>query len=48
MNHNIIILPVRVLYTDAYNIKFFKKKKDAERFARTKRLSKIEIEGEDT
>jgi hypothetical protein len=47
MRKKIIIPPIRVLYADAYNIRFFKKGKDAEKFASTKRLSKIEIEGED-
>lgn len=47
MRNKIIIPPFRVLYADAYNIAFFKKRTDAEKFARTKRLSKIESEEED-
>jgi hypothetical protein len=46
MSPKIVIPPFRVLYADAYNIAFFKKEKEAKKFARTKRLSKIEVEGE--
>ncbi len=42
----LIVPPIRVLYADTYNIKFFKKRKAAEKFARAKILSKIEVEGE--
>jgi len=45
MRDKIIIPPIRVLYADSYNIRFFKKEKDAEEFASTKTLSKIEVEG---
>ena len=47
MRNKIIIPPISVLYADTYNIKFFKKQKDAKKFASTKILSKIEVEGED-
>ncbi len=47
MIYKIVIPPIRVLYADAYNIKFFNKEKDAKKFASTKMLSKIEVEGED-
>lgn len=47
MSYKIIIPPIRVLYADKYNIRFFKKEKDAEKFASTKMLSKIEVEGEE-
>ncbi len=47
MRNKIIIPPIRVLYADTYNIRFFKKEKDAKKFASTKMLSKIEVEGED-
>ncbi len=40
--NELIVPPIRVLYADSYNIKFFKKEKDAEEFARTKILSMIE------
>ncbi len=38
----IVVPPIRVLYADSYNIRFFKKRKAAEKFARTKTLSRIE------
>jgi hypothetical protein len=47
MRDKIIIPPIRVLYADSYNIRFFKKEIDAKKFASTKTLSKIEIEGKD-
>jgi|GEM_PF-2998252 len=47
MSYKIVIPPIRVLYADTYNIRFFKKEKDAKKFASTKMLSKIEVEGEE-
>ncbi len=44
--NKLTIPPIRVFYADKYNIKFFKKEKAAKKFARTKILSKIEVEGE--
>ncbi len=44
--NKLIVPPIRVFYADTYNIKFFKKEKAAKKFAKTKILSKIEVEGE--
>ncbi len=44
--NKLIVPPIRVLYAETYNIKFLKKEKAAKKFARTKILSKIEVDGE--